>query len=507
MKKRSILWGIFLVISLLIMLINKCAKAESWVIPNPSPIPTLEPLPSFAMPTVTPVAEETPLPSLGTAEPLPTAAPIERSVSAPDELQPTTIYTRQYRTIYYRNQINGTGYNYYLFNEGGSASLPGDLRNFAKRTSGGSVVENEDWEPEHDFSTYRAINGYIGANESNNIPVYNGSFVWAFADYPSSAITNSEFYITYSLDWDYVRLWLNYPSTTEQMFADAGITFDTLLKSWVSLLYTAYDTYGDPIPSSYFEVSTSFENMGDGSGGPYGSPRFRLSDIHASNPLTIVFTFDLPASINLAEIDFMLVVPYLGQNELLFWEQSLFAGQNYIPTTTADYGNWTLAQEGLNISRVVRIPPDRYNLGDLLSGIGGFFSGLFDSFFIPDSEDIQSILLSGLENMNDSEGSLFIKQLRNTIFSLFTMEPPHAVIHIPDIVIKLSANAHHGEQLFTATDYDITKLFEDSPELSQIQSYARLANSYLVTCAFVSSLFYFVCAVFDLHIWKGVEEK
>lgn len=493
MKKRPIIWVVFIVLALIITFFgSKCAKAEGWITPADTAPPTLEPLPSFGVPTPSPVPEVTPAPSSG---PSYIVNPFDER-DEDEALQTTYLYTRQFRTQYNQNTILTEGYTYYLFNDGGTATIQGNnLRNYARPVWGGHIqYDDNTGEEKSDFTGTNYLSDTAITPQSVNVKF--GSFVWAFADCPQVDLEGA-FNISYSFGWNNARCLFNPSQTYIDAFTYAGVNYDALLKTPLYIVISVYDTNNDVIGANYYEIKYSNERFLS-SGGNYS-----FADVFSGEPLGFRLEFDLPDGVSLGEVAIMFVATPQWDNPLYDMLERAFQYFNITPSNLLDYGTWSFMESALVFSRSVARPPEPFNLLKLLSKLWDLFVNLF----IPTQEQLQEAILGGVPMLDGTSASrddstAFVLNLRNVIYSFVSSEPPDAILHLPTIKIPINGT---GYVLMEAQDINISALERSETAFADILGYVRLATSFTLALGFVNSLVSMVCAVFGLKIWKGVE--
>lgn len=202
MKKRPIIFGILLILSIIFYCFTHCgdAKAEPYIGVESSDIPNME-LPEWSFSPATPSPLPTATPTPGPSETAGPGGEEQRSIDA--ELQSTSIYSRQYKTAWRENNVlDGSGYTYYMFNGGGTAVLVGpDIINFADPSRGGHLQDT--WDDELGDVVPLSDLSHLTQLDWCDVPATSvdfayQSFVYAFYDVPSVDL-KGDFEIDYVL--------------------------------------------------------------------------------------------------------------------------------------------------------------------------------------------------------------------------------------------------------------------------------------------------------------------
>lgn len=475
MKKRPIIFGILLVCSIVFSVVHSCkAKAEG--VPLVTPNPTFE-LPEWSFAPVTPSPEPTatPAPSEGASE---TAAPSEfRGLDI--SLQPTNIYTRQYKTAWRpANQVNTSGYTYYLFNGGGTAVLYGaDIVNFSNPSRGGllfSYLDDETWEdvPYTDFthSVYNDLS-YVSPLSIN---FKYESFVYAFTDIPQVDL-QGDFDITYVCT---VPLFtkVTIPADYEYIYEYLGINDSSIKYGSVYTYITVHGSEGTDIPYQFTHTISQFTKG-------------------IKDKITIE---DLTETEIISSIDIMYVCLPFGHNEFYDALEAGFAANGVTPANSSLYGSWMVSSNGFNFQRSVKFTESRTLIERIIQGI--------KSIFIPDPEMLADVVQGLIPQEYD--GSVgFVFQFRNTLQGFFDNDGD-AILTLPKFVFKTDYTSNErGYMVWNDYTVNLTQYIDGSSTLRTIQRYVRFIFDTVITFAFFNSLFAMVCSVFGLHWYKGVDSE
>lgn len=482
MKKRPIIFGILLILSIIFMIVHSCkAKAASAVDVTPDPMYNL---PEWSFAPVTPSPEPTATPAPGASE---TAAPAPEERGLDIDLQPTYIYTRQYKTTWNpTNQVNYSGYTYVLFNDNGTASVTGtDVWNFSNPSRGGhlQVTLDDDWNdvPITDFTHLLTLDyTAVGATSVN---FKYSSYVYAFTDVPQVDLLG-DFNITYSIKVPMFNK-VTIPSGAENIYSLLGINDSSIKYANVFTYITVHGSSGTTIPYTF---------------------QHTLSDLIKGMADTISVV-DLSSTETISYIDIMYEILPFGFSNFYDSLEAAFAEAGQTPSSASMYGSWLLNGQPVFFQRTVKYTESRNLFEKILAGI--------KSLFVPDPDVLRDTIMSIVPNTWDgSAGYAF--NLRNIIWGLFESEPD-AVIHVPKFLFPASGTYAgtswiNGEYVRSYVVWDsysvnITEYISNSRTLSKIQTYVRYIIDLVITFAFMNSLFAIVASVFGLHWYKGVEAE